>query len=172
MNIFSIIALVIMAFLSALNFYMFVIFKKRVKAAENKVRLRVGSFKTEIIWYILSAVWILLSISRYRTACEYGDKSEAEFNMLLIILWSTALLDYLFRLIFVRHIYISENEVIVCNNLKKTCRKTNYRYRIADNEDILELYYKKNSVPVKYRIIEDKERLMQILKENYEQYCS
>ena len=172
MKLFSVIALVIMVFLSALNFYMFVIFKKRVKAAENKVRLRVSDFKKEIIWCILSAAWILFSISRYRTACEYGDKSEAEFNMLLIILWSTALLDYLFRLIFVRHIYISENEVIVCNHKKKMCRKTNYRYRIVDNEDILELYYKKNSVPTNYRIIEDKERLASILNENYEKYHS
>lgn len=172
MKLFSIIALVIMVFLSALDFYMFVIFKKRVKAAENKVRLRVNSFNSQISWCILSTVWILLSISNYRTACEYGDKSEAELNMLLIIFWSAALLNYLFRLILVRHIYISENEVIVCNKLKKTCRKTNYRYRIVDNEDILELYYKKNSVSTNYRIIEDKERLASILNENYEKYHS
>lgn len=170
MKLFSIIALAIMAFLSVLGFCEFVIFKKRVKAAENKVRLRVNSHRNEIVWCILCILWILLSKSRYRTACERGYESEAETNMLLIIIWSVALFNYLFRLIFVRHIYITDNAVIVFNDLKNMYQNTNYRYRIMNDENILELYYKKNSVPIKYKIIEEKERLTLKLKENYELY--
>jgi hypothetical protein len=52
------------------------------------------------------------------------------------------------------------------------CQKSNYKYLISENGEILELYYKNNDIPLRYKIIEDKERLALILKENYEQYCS
>ncbi|MBR4022293.1 MAG: hypothetical protein IKI94_06820 [Ruminococcus sp.] len=172
MRNFSIIVFIVMAVFSVLYFYDFAVFNKRVKATENIVRLRVTNFKNEIVWCILSAVWILLSISRYRTACEWGDKSEAKWNILLIFTWCVTLFLYLFKLIFIRHIYVTENSVIVFSRLKSTCRKENYHYNIINDEDILELYYKKNLVSEKYRIIEDEERLILILKENYEQYRS
>ncbi len=172
MKVLSIIILSIMAIIFVLYFCDYFVYLKRVKYAENKVKLKGTNYKTSILWCALSIGWILISSSRYKEARICGDRNEAEWNLVVLIVWSICLFCYLFRLLFVRYIYLTDNSVIEFGNLKKMCQKSNYKYLISENGEILELYYKNNDIPLRYKIIEDKERLALILKENYEQYCS
>ena len=81
MKVLSIIILSLMAIIFVLYFCDYFVYLKRVKYAENKVKLKGTNYKTSILWCALSIGWILISSSRYKEARICGDRNEAEWSI-------------------------------------------------------------------------------------------
>lgn len=77
---------------------------------------------------------------------------------------------YFFAVVSVsgRYSYISENCFISIDFNKVSLDNNELTYRT--DGDILEIQYKENKKPFKYRIVENKYELAEMLDRNYQQY--
>ena len=173
MEYFSVCAIVVMACLIIWTFYEYIKFRKIVANTYNKVKLGGNKEKHDLLWCVLSFGWICLSVSNYRIALSDKDNSRAEVQFLLIIVWSASFILFLFHLLFVRNVYLSANGLIICGALKGVYKNSDCPYKLSKDDnrnDVLEIYYKKREIPFKFKIIEEKEKLISLLEENFEEY--
>ncbi len=156
-NIFNIVLISIVTVCMAVIIIGTVKGTKNLKNYADKVKV-ISSPALSIIWIVISLVNILAG------AMNLSEKRELIY-LTMTISW-TFILTMHTMAFFTRDCYITSEGVLQRSSTKIT-PKENYKYRI--NGDTLELYYKQNDTPVKYRITEDKEELVKMLDENYVQ---
>lgn len=138
---------------------------QRIKEISRKVAVK-KSIKVDIIWIVLSALNAFLDFDQYRMALGTDDTS-ARLRFLAFISWTICGIAHIAVIFFDRYIYITPDGLFY-KNMIKIQPKEKYRYRI--DGDTLELYYKQNYTPAKYKIIKEKDELIEILDENYARY--
>ncbi len=139
---------------------------QRIKKISRKAAVKM-SIKSNIIWIILSALNAYLNFDQYRTALEKNEDTDAKLRLLALIAWILCGITYIAMIFLNRYIYITPDGLFY-KNMIKIQPKEKYRYRV--DSDTLELFYKQNDTPVKYRITGDKEELLRMLDENYVKY--
>lgn len=154
-NIFDIVLIAFVTVCMAVTIICTVKGTKNLKNYANKIKV-ISSPTLSIIWIVLSLVNILAG------AMNLSTKGEM-FYLNMTIGWTLILAMHTMAF-FTRDCYIT-SEGVLQRSSTKIQPKENYKYRI--NDDTLELFYKQNNTPVKYRITGDKEELVKILDENY-----
>lgn len=138
---------------------------QKIKKIDNKVAVK-KSIKFDVWWIILSAINVFLNFSQYRMALRTDD-TDARLYLLAFSSWTLCGIGHIVMIFLDRYIYITPEGIFYKSNIKIQ-PKDKYRYRI--DGDILELYYKTNITPIKYKIAGNKEKLSIMLDENYAKY--
>lgn len=132
-----------------------------VRNIENKFRLH-NKFN---IWIILIPIHLWIIYARMANNSMYRGnlsmaKADVYIGIFYIIMWI---------LLIVKHFsypYISENCLISIDFNKVMLENNEISYR-TDN-DILEIYYKEKTYPVKYYMVENQYELAEMLHKNYQ----
>lgn len=162
---FYIAVFVILILLVIYDVILAVVNSKRIKKISRKVAVK-KSIKSDIIWIVLSVLNAFLDFEQYRM--ELGkDDTNARLRFLAFISWTICGIAHFAVIFFDRYIYITPDGLFY-KNMIKIQPKEKYRYMI--DGDTLELYYKQNYTPAKYKIIKEKDELIEILDENYARY--
>ncbi|MDE6521159.1 MAG: hypothetical protein K2K91_12015 [Ruminococcus sp.] len=164
-NYFYIVVFVLLILFVVYELILLVVNSQRIKKINRKVAVK-KSIWLDIYWIVLSVINALLDYDRYKTVVGINDKS-AKLNFLAFISWTICGTAHILMIFLDKYIYITPDGVFY-KSMIKIQRKEKYRYRI--DGDTLELYYKQNDKPAKYKIVGDKEELIKILDENYEKY--
>lgn len=139
---------------------------QKMKKIDNKVAIK-KSIKLNIIWIFLSAVNSFVNFEQYRMALERNDTEHTKLYLLAFSSWTLCGICHIATIFFDKYDYITPEGIFYKSNIKIQ-PKDKYRYRI--DGDILELYYKTNITPIKYKITGNKEKLSIMLNENYVKY--
>ncbi len=157
-----IIIFVLLILLIVYDLILSVVNSQRIKKISRKVAVK-KSIKLDVIWIILSALNAFLFFAQYRTALGTDD-TDAKLYLLAFASWTLCGITHIAVIFLDKFIYITPDGLFY-KSMIKIRPKENYKYRIDGNT--LELYYKQNDTPVKYRITENKEELVKIFGENY-----
>ncbi|MDE7364424.1 MAG: hypothetical protein K2N27_06010, partial [Ruminococcus sp.] len=117
----------------------------------------------DIYRIFLSVLNIHIIFIQYKTAVD----TRAEMYFLAFISWIICGIANILMIFLDKYIYITPDGLFY-KSMIKIQPKEKYKYKI--DGDTLELYYKQNNKPAKYKIVGDKEELIRILDENYEKY--
>lgn len=138
---------------------------QRIKKISNKIAVR-KSFSYNIYWIVLCAINSFFKFDNYKMALGRNDAEDSRKNFLTFIMWASFGIAY-FVAIFLEKIYITPDG-LVFNTSIKISPKENYSYKVED--DILELYFKQSYKPTKYKIVKNKNDLIELLAEYYAPY--
>lgn len=142
-----------------------VVNSQRIKKINRKIAVK-KSIWFDVYWIFLSAINTDVTFYQYRMALGKDD-TDAELRFLAFISWTICGIAHILIIFLDKYIYITPDGVFY-KSMIKIQPKEKYRYKI--DGDTLELYYKQNDKPAKYKIVGDKEELIRILDENYEKY--
>lgn len=138
---------------------------QKMKKIDNKVAVK-KSIKFDVWWIVLSAINAFLNFSQYRMALRTDD-TDTRLYLLAFSSWTLCGICHIATIFFDKYDYITPEGIFYKSNIKIQ-PKDKYRYRI--DGDILELYYKTNITPIKYKITGNKKKLSIMLDENYVKY--
>lgn len=162
MGLFDYIMLALLFIVICINLFEIIfIFRntRKIKEYENENKIKVREKNgIWIIWIILSAINFLLNFLVY---CDDHKISK----LILAVGWVIMMIHYTVVFLFTKDTYIT-SECVLCKRrrkLKISC--DNYQYRI--DGDTLELWYKTEISPAKYKITENKGELIKMLEDNY-----
>lgn len=136
---------------------------QKIKKFNYKVAVK-KSIKFDVWWIVLSAINAFVCFEQYKMAT---DNTDARLHLLAFVSWTLCGIGHIVMIFLDRYIYITPEGIFYKSNIKIQ-PKDKYRYRI--DGDILELYYKTNITPIKYKIAGNKEELSIMLDENYAKY--
>ncbi|MDE6797095.1 MAG: hypothetical protein K2J36_03680 [Ruminococcus sp.] len=161
LEIFSIIMLVLSVVLFIRTITRIVKKSRYIRNIEKKFRLH-NRFN---IWIILIPIHLWIIYARMSNNSMYRgnlsmSRADVYMGIFFIIMWI---------LLIVKHFsypYISENCLISIDFNKVMLENNEISYR-TDN-DILEIYYKEKTYPVKYYIEEKQDEFYEILYQNYQ----
>lgn len=139
---------------------------QRIKKISRKIAVR-KSFSYNIYWIVLCAINSFLKFDSYRMALEINDAYGARKNFLAFLAWASFGILYFAMIFLDKYMYITPNG-LVFNTSIKISPKENYSYKFED--DTLELYFKQSYKPAKYKIVENKNELIELLAEYYVPY--
>lgn len=157
LKIFSICGSVIMtAFLIAQLIGCFS-YRKKLMQHEDRIKLKDPDITHLVIWACVALVNSPMALQQFPDNAAY------------FLLWILMDLEFLMFFITGRYCYVTGEEFIRNDILNKhTLKKEKIRYK-TDGDTLL-IYYGKRENPMKFRIIEQKDKLAAMLAENYRQY--
>lgn len=156
---------IILILLSVYELIIWIVNSQRIKKINKKIAVK-SSIKFNIAYIVLLAVNALLKFAQYRI--ELGkDDTNARMYFPEFIWWIMCVIVYIPIIFLEKYIYITPDGLFY-KSMIKIQLKEKYRYKI--DGDTLELYYRQNNKPAKYKIVGDKEELIRILDENYIKY--
>lgn len=141
---------------------------KMKKQIENKIRVKNKRMGIYYAWLVIALFNTLNMFMKIASHIAKGNETDATDYFFFGILWILITIGYLMIVIFGKYGYISEDCIIIYDVSKISLNRDDFQYKISD--DILEIYYKNNKTLYKYRIIENREELLNILNENYKPY--
>lgn len=139
---------------------------QRIKKISRKIAVR-KSFGFNIHWIVLCAINSFLKFDSYRMALERNDAYGTRKNFLAFIAFASFGIVYFAMIFLDKYMYITPDG-LVFNTSIKISPKGNYSYKVED--DTLELYFKQSGKPAKYRIVKNKNELIELLAEYYVPY--
>lgn len=142
-----------------------------VRNTGNKIRLKNIAYNTNYTWVfsiILAPINLLNIFAQIEKSSMQGNPARERCYISLAICY--IILFIFCAVVFVsgRYSYISENCFISIDFNKVSLDNNELTYRT--DGDILEIHCKENKKPFKYRIVENKYELAEILDRNYQQY--
>lgn len=138
------------------------------KHTENKIRVRKQSMGLYYAWLVIAPFNTLSMFMQMSTASEIGNSSREKAYLYMGIFWALFTVGWLMMTIFGKYGYVSEDYIMIYDVNKINLSCNDCRYKIDD--DVLEIYYKKNKTPYRCFITENREELLKILNENYQPY--
>lgn len=134
-------------------------YRKKLLKNDDKIKLKDSGITYLLIWSVISLCNIPVILH------QFPDSA-------VDILFWVILNIYILMIVFSnKYCYITDDEIIRNDILTgHALKKEKIRYKI--DEDTLLLYYGKRVNPMKFRIIEQMDKLAAILAENYRQYES
>ncbi|MDE5569576.1 MAG: hypothetical protein K2J47_02615 [Ruminococcus sp.] len=141
-----------------------VVNSQRIKKISRKVAVK-KSIKFDIWWIVLSIFNAYLNFEQYKMALR--DDKDVRLHLLAFTAWTLCGICHILMIFLDKYIYITPDGLFY-KSMIKIQPKEKYKYRI--DGDTLELYYKQNDTPAKYKIIKEKDELIEILDENYARY--
>lgn len=165
-NYFYIVVFVILILLVVYELILLVVNSYRLKKISRKIAVK-KSIWYNVYWIFLSAINTDVTFDQYRMALGKNNDTRAEMYFFTVISWTICGIAHILMIFLDKYIYITPDGLFY-KNMIKIQSKEKYRYKI--DGDMLQIYYKQNKTPVKYKIVSDKEELIRILDENYEKY--
>lgn len=168
MEIFGLIAMLfgIMLFI---RFIIIVIFKiNYLKNTDNSIRVKRQSMGLYYAWLVIAPFNTLSMFMQMSTASEIGNSSREKAYLYMGISWVLLTVGWFMMSVLGKYGYVSEDCIMIYDVNKINLSCNDCRYKIDD--DVLEIYYKKNKTPYRYFITENREELLKILNENYKPY--
>lgn len=145
-----------------------IMWHKKIKKYNNKIRIKhrkTGSY----IWIFVALANIAVeSYVFIDSVPTYNYNTRTNGYLYIILMWTAFLIYTFLPIVFVRCHYITPNGLIAPDAKGDMYVKEDVKYSI--NGDKLELYYKKLSSAIEYRIVEKKDELTEMLSENYKLY--
>lgn len=132
-------------------------YRKKLLKNNDKIKLKDLGITYLLIWSVISLCNIPVILHQISDSAAY------------ILFW-VILNIYIIMIVFSnKYCYITDDEIIRNDILTgHTLKKEKIRYKI-DGDSLL-LYYGSRINPMKFRIIEQKDELTEMLGENYRQY--
>ncbi|MDE6781268.1 MAG: hypothetical protein K2J40_07405 [Ruminococcus sp.] len=167
-EVISIIMLVLTVGLFIWHITRIIIKSRYIKNTGNTIRLKNKTFNANYIWILLVPLNLLNIHSQIEKSSAQGNPSRERCYVYLGICYIILLILFVIIYVSGRYSYISENCFISIDFNKISLDNSELTYRT--DGDILELYYKKKTVPFKYRIVGNKYELAEMLDRNYQQH--
>ncbi len=165
MKNFCIAALCIMSMVFAAAVVGYFVFCIRVKSEKNAVKVKRHLKKNTIWWFCCWLIWVVVFLLDWSGAKHLGDEYN-EINYKLLSIAGILLTILLVLNFFVwKYTYITSQRVYQPLNFGLSRNKKNIMYKISG--DILKLWFNNSIMPKEYTIIDDKEKLEQMLRDNY-----
>ncbi|WP_295072998.1 hypothetical protein [Ruminococcus sp.] len=165
MKNFCIAALCIMSVVFVAAVVGYFVFCIRVKSEKHAIKIKRRLKKNCIWWFCCWLIWVVVFILDWSGAKILGDEyNEINYKLLSI---AGGLLTILLVLNFFvcRYSYITSQRVYQPNSFGFARNKKKVTYIISG--DSLKLWFNNAIMPKEYTIMGDKEKLEQMLKENY-----
>lgn len=158
-------ALCIMSVIFVLAIVGYFIFRLRVKRESSAVRVKRLLPKNSIWWLCCWLIWVVSFLVYWRGAKLKSNEYDV-FNFGTLSIAGILLTILLFLNFFVcKYSYITSQKVYQPNNFGLSRNKKKIMYKISGST--LKLWFNNAIMPKEYAIIEDGEKLEEILKENY-----
>ena len=165
MKNFCIAALCIMSVVFAAAVVGYLVFLIRVKSEKNAIKVKRHRKKNSIWWFCCWLIWVVVFLLDWSGAKHLGDEYN-EINYKLLSIAGILLTILLVLNFFVwKYTYITSHRVYQPLNFGLSRNKKNIAYKISGNT--LKLWFNDAIMPKEYTIIEDKEKLEQMLRDNY-----
>jgi heme/copper-type cytochrome/quinol oxidase subunit 2 len=165
MKNFCIAVLCVMSAVFVLTMAGYFIFCIRVKSEKNAIKVKRHRKKNSIWWFCCWLIWVVVFLLDWSGAKHLGD----EYNELNYKLLSVAggLLTILLVLNFFvwKYSYVTSQRVYQPLSFGLAYNKKKIMYKISG--DTLKLWFNDSIMPKEYTILEDKDKLEQMLKDNY-----
>lgn len=164
----TLIMFIIMVILCIAQTATIILWHRKVKKYDNKIPINHG--KTDsYIWIGVALVNIAAeSYMLIDSIPTYNYNPKTNGYLYIILMW-TAFLTYIFLpTVFVRKHYITPKCMLIQGAKNDIYVNEDVQYRIDGN--VLELYCQKSKNTLKYKITEQKDKLVQMLSDNYKQY--
>lgn len=143
-----------------------IIWHKKIKKIDNKIEIKhrkTGSY----IWILVALANIAVeSFMLMDSIPEYNYNSKTNGYLYMILMWLAFLIFTFLPTAFVRRHYITPDGLLVLGANMYSNKEVRYTIK----GDTLELYYKKLSGAIKYRIVKNKDELTDMLSKNYKLY--
>lgn len=141
---------------------------KKIKKIDNKIKIRHSKFGS-YIWVLVAVLNITVeSYMMIDSIPTYNYNPRTNGYLYIILMWLAFLIYTFLPIAFVRYHYITPDGLIAPDAKDDMYSKENVKYRI--NGDKLELYYKKLSSAIEYKIVDKKDELTEMLSANYKLY--
>lgn len=171
MTLFETITLIILCIMVILCFAQIaemITWHKKIKKYDNKIRIRHSKFGS-YIWILVALVNIVAeSIVFVNSVPTYNYNTRTTGYIYIIFMWTAFLIYTFIPVLFARSHYVTPDGLLVQGAKGDFYSKDDVKYKI--NGDTLELYYKKLSGAVEYKIVENKDELTEMLSTNYKLY--
>ena len=141
------------------------IFRMRVNKEKNAVRVKRHLKKNSLWWLCCWIAWLVIFILNWGGAKQMNDKYNIiNFGLLFI---AGMLLTILLMLDFFccKYTYMTSQRVYHPDSIGLSRNKKKIMYKISG--DTLKLWFNNAIMPKEYSIIEDKDKLEQMLRDNY-----
>lgn len=161
----TLIMFIIMVILCFAQVAEIIMWHKKIKKYDNKIKIRhnkTGSY----IWIFVALANIAVEAYVFIDSVPTYNYNTRTTGYIYIILMWTAFMIYTFLpILFVRNHYVTPDGLLVQGAKNDIYNKDEVKYEI--DGDTLKLYYKKLSSAIKYKIVENKDELTEMLSTNY-----
>lgn len=138
---------------------------KRVAAEKSCVKVKRLMHKNSMWWVCCAVGWIVAGFMLRSSAKIRGEEFFVDLYTALIICGLVGCFMFLLNTLVWKHIYISPERIFQPDNMGFAKKASKVRYRIQG--DTLQLWFRNTFEPAQYRIIEKRDELETILRENY-----
>lgn len=165
LKIISICVLCIISVISLWGVAGFFVFKNRTSSKKTTIKLKRRRKKDILWWSCIWAVWILVGFLEWNGARKMNDTYHMNCYGLLfvagLILTIVVALDFIVG----RFAYITTQRVYLPDRFGFAKPKKKVTYSVSGNT--LNLWFNNGIMPKQFEIIEKKEQLEKLLKDNY-----
>ena len=165
LKIISICVLCIVSVISLWGVAGFFVFKNRASSKKTAIKLKRRRKKDILWWSCIWAVWILVGFLEWNGARKMNDTYHMNCYGLLfvagLILTIVVALDFIVG----RFAYITTQRVYLPDRFGFAKPKKKVTYSVSGNT--LNLWFNNGIMPKQFEIIEKKEQLEKLLKDNY-----